>query len=78
MYGLPIVVTRGYNNTGPNREIMFVTLVIFNQIAKILKSENKEIIIGNPNPFRDFTDIRDTIQGYLLAIPKGKKGDLYN
>ncbi|UJG44380.1 MAG: GDP-mannose 4,6-dehydratase [Candidatus Heimdallarchaeum endolithica] len=78
MYGIPIVVTRGFNHTGPNRGVMFVTSVIANQIAKILRKEIKEIIIGNPNPIRDFTDIRDMIQGYLLAITVGKKGDVYN
>ncbi|MHA1230799.1 MAG: GDP-mannose 4,6-dehydratase [Candidatus Helarchaeota archaeon] len=77
-YGLPIKITRGFNHTGPKRGLKFVTSVIASQIARIIKKRADKIIIGNPKPIRDFTDIRDMIQGYILAILKGKSGDVYN
>lgn len=77
-YGLPTIVTRGFNHTGPKRGLQFVTSVIGSQIARALKTGEKAMTIGNPKPIRDFTDIRDMVQGYLLALTKGKRGDVYN
>ncbi|MHA1222235.1 MAG: GDP-mannose 4,6-dehydratase, partial [Candidatus Heimdallarchaeaceae archaeon] len=77
-YGLPIKITRGFNHTGPKRGLQFVTSVIASQIARSIKTNYKIIKIGNPKPIRDFTDIKDMIQGYLLAILKGKNGEVYN
>jgi len=77
-YGLPIVITRGFNHTGPRRGIKFVTSVIASQIANIIKGKGNKIIIGNPKPIRDFTFIEDMIQGYILSIIKGKRGEVYN
>ncbi len=77
-YGVPVVITRGFNHTGPRRGLQFVTSVVANQVAQVVKGKNKNIIIGNPKPIRDFTDIRDMVQGYILAALNGKKGEKYN
>lgn len=77
-YGLPTVITRGFNHTGPRRGLRFVTSVIGSQIARAIQTGENKITIGNPKPIRDFTDIRDMVQGYLLAMTKGKLGEAYN
>ena len=77
-YDLPVKITRGFNHTGPRRGLQFVTSVIASQIARAIKTDNNKIIIGNPKPIRDFTDIRDMIQGYILTILEGRKGEVYN
>jgi len=77
-YNLPIVITRGFNHTGPRRGIKFVTSVVASQIAQIIQKKTREIIIGNPKPIRDFTFIEDMLQGYILAILNGKRGEVYN
>lgn len=77
-YGIPVVITRGFNHTGPRRGLQFVTSVIARQIAKISAGMGNKVVIGNPDPIRDFTDVRDMIQGYLLSVEKGNKGDVYN
>ena len=77
-YGLPTVITRGFNHTGPRRGLRFVTSVIGSQIARAIKTGENKITIGNPKPIRDFTDIRDMVQGYLLAMTKGQRGEAYN
>ncbi len=77
-YGIPVVITRGFNHTGPRRGLQFVTSVVTRQIAKILANKTNKVIIGNPDPIRDFTDVRDMVQGYLLSMEKGKKGEVYN
>ena len=35
-------------------------------------------MIGNPEPKRDFSDVRDILRGYMLAVEKGKPGEVYN
>ncbi|MBY9007037.1 MAG: GDP-mannose 4,6-dehydratase [Candidatus Lokiarchaeota archaeon] len=77
-YGIPSIITRGFNHEGPRRGIQFVTSVIHRQIVEIQKNKRKNIIIGNPNAIRDFTHVKDTINAYILACEKGIPGDPYN
>lgn len=77
-YGTPTVITRAFNHTGPRRGLQFVTSVVCRQIARCNIKGTKEIFIGNPSPIRDFNDVRDVVQGYLLAVEKGRKGEPYN
>lgn len=34
--------------------------------------------VGNLNARRDFLDVRDACDGMILALAKGKKGEVYN
>jgi GDP-4-dehydro-6-deoxy-D-mannose reductase len=77
-YGLHIVVTRGFNHTGPRRGDVFVTSTFAKQIAEIEKGKDPVIHVGNLDAMRDFTDVRDMVKGYLLAIEKCKPGEPYN
>ena len=80
-YGVPSVITRGFNHTGPRRGLQFVTSVVCRQILRISKEETSRkgvVKLGNPNAIRDFTDVRDMVQGYLLAAEKAKIGEPYN
>jgi len=77
-YKLPVVRTRAFNHTGPRRGLHFVTSVIARQIARGIKFKENKLIIGNPEPKRDFSDVRDILRGYMLAVEKGKSGEVYN
>ena len=77
-YGLDVHITRAFNHTGPRRGNEFVTSEITRQIAQGIKYDKKEIVLGNLDSIRDFTDVRDTVSGYLLVMEKGTKGDVYN
>ncbi len=77
-YGIPIVRTRAFNHEGPRRGEEFVTSVIAKQVARGLKQGADKLVIGNPDPVRDYSDVRDVIIGYMLAIEKGKSGEVYN
>lgn len=77
-YGIPVVRTRGFNHTGPRRGEMFVTSVVARQVAEAKLFGKKTLLIGNTAPVRDFTDVRDMVRGYMLAVEKGEKGDVYN
>jgi len=78
-YGLKIVITRAFNHTGPRRGEAFVTSNFSKQIAEIEKGIKKpEISVGNLEAKRDFTDVRDIVKGYWLAINKCEYGEVYN
>ena len=77
-YGLDVHITRAFNHTGPRRGNEFVTSEITRQIAQGIKENHKNITLGNLDSIRDFTDVRDTVMGYLAVIEKGTKGDVYN
>ena len=78
-YGLKAVVTRGFNHTGPRRGEVFVTSTVAKQIAEIEKGYRPPILwIGDVEVKRDWTDVRDTVRGYWLALEKGEPGEVYN
>jgi len=78
-YGLHVVRTRAFNHTGPRRGENFVTSNFAKQIAQIEKGKQPPIVyVGNLEAKRDFTDVRDTVRAYWLALEKGEAGECYN
>ncbi|MEJ2278356.1 MAG: GDP-mannose 4,6-dehydratase [Candidatus Lokiarchaeota archaeon] len=77
-YGVPSIITRGFNHEGPRRGIQFVTSVVHRQIVEILKDIRNKIIVGNPNAIRDFTHVTDTVNAYILVSENKKYGVPYN
>ncbi|MBW2974480.1 GDP-mannose 4,6-dehydratase [Candidatus Woesearchaeota archaeon] len=78
-YGLKTVVTRGFNHTGPRRGEVFICSNFAKQIVEVEKGKKKPVIkVGNLKAKRDFTDVRDMVRGYHLALQKGTAGERYN
>ncbi len=79
-YGVKTFRTRGFNHTGPRRGDMFVCSNFAKQLVEIEMGINRENIIrvGNLSAKRDFTDVRDMVRAYWLAVEKGMEGDVYN
>jgi GDP-4-dehydro-6-deoxy-D-mannose reductase len=78
-YGMHIVVTRGFNHTGPRRGPIFVTSTFARQIAEIEAGMHEPVLyIGDLTTKRDWTDVRDMVRAYWLALEKGEPGEAYN
>jgi GDP-4-dehydro-6-deoxy-D-mannose reductase len=78
-YGLKVVRTRGFNHTGPRRGEVFVTSNFSKQVAMIEAGLAAPVIrVGNLEAIRDFTDVRDMVRAYWLAVTKAKPGEVYN
>ncbi len=75
---LNTIRVRPFNHIGPGQSKMFVVPAFASQIAKLEKTGGGEILVGNLNSWRDFTDVRDMVRAYLLALEKGNPGDVYN
>jgi GDP-4-dehydro-6-deoxy-D-mannose reductase len=78
-YGLKTVRTRGFNHTGPRRGKVFVTSNFAMQLAKIEAGLQEPVIrVGNLDAIRDFTDVRDMVRAYYLAVTRARPGEVYN
>lgn len=78
-YGMKIVVTRGFNQTGPRRVGPFAPSSFARQIAEIEQGLRKPVVyVGDLTPKRDWHDVRDTVRAYWLALDKGQAGEVYN
>lgn len=78
-YGLKSVRTRGFNHTGPRRGHVFVTSNFCSQVAAIELGQREPVIkVGNLDALRDFTDVRDMVRAYWLAVTRAKPGEVYN
>lgn len=77
-YNMDIVRTRAFNHEGPRRYIHGAIASFAYQIARIERGLQEPVIkVGNLSATRNFTDIRDTVRAYFLAMEKGVSGELY-
>ena len=78
-YHLHIIRTRAFNHTGPRRGDVFVTSNFAKQIALIEAGLQEPVVqVGNMEARRDFSDVRDIVRGYWLALEQGEAGEVYN
>lgn len=78
-YRMNIVRVRPFNHIGPGQKDSFVISSFAKQIAEIERGKSDPVLhVGNLEAKRDFTDVRDMVKAYQLAIDKGEKGDVYN
>jgi GDP-4-dehydro-6-deoxy-D-mannose reductase len=78
-YGIKTVVTRAFNHSGPRRGEVFVDSNFAKQIVMIEKKKTKPVMyVGNLTAQRDFTDVRDIVVAYNLALQKCDFGEVYN
>ena len=68
-YGLRTVITRAFNHSGISRGTEFVCSAFATQLADIVVNNKKPVIkVGNLEAERDFTDVRDMVRAYWLAV----------
>jgi len=71
---LPIVIARPFNYTGVGHAEHFV-------IPKIIAHFSlraKTIELGNTDVYREYNDVRDVCQMYLMLLQKGNPSETYN
>mgnify|MGYP006302636577 CR=1 FL=1 len=78
-YGLQVIRTRAFNHTGPRRSDAFVISNFARQIVEIETGRKEPVMdVGNLSAQRDFTDIRDIVKAYSLAVRFCDSGSVYN
>jgi len=77
-YGFEVIRTRAFNHEGPRRDVLGAIASFAYQIARIEKGlQGPIVMVGNLEATRNFTDVRDMVEAYYLAMEKGVPGELY-
>jgi GDP-4-dehydro-6-deoxy-D-mannose reductase len=76
--GLGVVRVRSFNHTGPGQSDRFVVPAIAKRVVEAERAGIDHIVAGNLDPERDFTDVRDVVAAYRLAVAHGEPGEVYN
>jgi GDP-4-dehydro-6-deoxy-D-mannose reductase len=78
-YGMKVIRTRAFNLMGPRAADTSVTSNLARQIVEIERGKKEpELHVGDINARRDFTDVRDIVRAYSLAVEKCDYGEVYN
>ena len=78
VHGLAVVCTRAFNHTGPGQSPAFLVPGLAARVAAAEREGTDEITLGNGDPVRDFTDVRDVVRAYALLADRGVAGEVYN
>jgi GDP-4-dehydro-6-deoxy-D-mannose reductase len=77
-FGLDVVVARAFNHIGPGQSDRFVVASMASQLAKVAAGGGTQMLVGNLAAARDFLDVRDVVEAYLLLARSGERGETYN
>jgi GDP-4-dehydro-6-deoxy-D-mannose reductase len=78
-YDFQTVVTRAFNHTGPRRGHVLVTSNFAMQIAEIEAGLREPVMeVGDLESKRDWSDVRDIVRAYWLALDHCSPGEAYN
>lgn len=79
LYEVDAVMTRSFNHTGPGQRDAFVLSNFARQVAGIRRgTRSATIAVGNLDVKRDFLDVRDVCDAYVVLLKKGRSGETYN
>jgi GDP-4-dehydro-6-deoxy-D-mannose reductase len=78
-YQLKTIRVRPFNHTGPRQEDRYAPTAFAHQIARIEAGlQPPTVSVGNLAAQRDFSDVRDVVRAYRLAVEQGEPGAVYN
>ncbi|MDO8673380.1 MAG: GDP-mannose 4,6-dehydratase [Dehalococcoidia bacterium] len=76
---LQCVRVRPFNHIGPRQTDAFVVAAFARQVAEAEAGLREPVVkVGNLSASRDFTDVRDIVRAYHLALARGESGAVYN
>lgn len=75
-FGLRVVATRAWNHTGPGRQAVNAESAFARRIVAVERGQAGCVPHGGLSSMRDFTDVRDVVAAYQVAI--GQPPGIYN
>jgi GDP-4-dehydro-6-deoxy-D-mannose reductase len=78
-FGLDVVILRPFSHTGPGQTATFVFPKVARAIVQIERGASEPVIeMGDIEVRRDYTDVRDVVRAYALALERCAGGETYN
>lgn len=78
-YRLDVVILRPFSHTGPGQSSTFVFPKVASHIAAAEAGRQEPLIeMGDLEIRRDYTDVRDVVHAYALALERCAAGEVYN
>lgn len=78
-YGADVVCARPFNHLGLGQDPAFVVPAFAAQLTEIRRGRAEPVVrVGNLEPIRDFSHVRDVVEAYLLLLDRGRPGEVYN
>jgi len=75
---LETIRVRPFSHTGPGQTDRFLVPALARRIAVAEQTNADTIAMGNTEPIRDLSDVRDVVRAYRLLMELGTPGDVYN
>ncbi|MFH1173791.1 MAG: GDP-mannose 4,6-dehydratase [archaeon] len=76
---LPIIISRSFNHTGPGQTHAMVCGSITKQVADMITQDKERILhIRDASVRRDFSDVRDVVRAYSMAMEHCPAGLTFN
>jgi GDP-4-dehydro-6-deoxy-D-mannose reductase len=76
--GLRVIIARAFQHTGPGQAELYVVPALARRLAEARREGRRGIPVGNLEPVRDITDVRDVVAAYLALLERGAAGEIYN
>ncbi|MGC9155958.1 MAG: GDP-mannose 4,6-dehydratase [Ferrimicrobium sp.] len=76
--GLPAVVARPFNHTGPGQSPDYLVPALAIRMMEAKALGKTSLRVGNVDARRDFMDVRDVVRAYRLLAIHGVPGQAYN
>lgn len=77
-YQLDVIRARPFNHIGERQSPEFAVPAFAKQIVAIERGNQPTLTVGNLEAVRDFTDVKDMVQAYILLMNKGLSTEVYN
>jgi GDP-4-dehydro-6-deoxy-D-mannose reductase len=74
--GVPVVVTRSFNHTGPGQRPSFVAPALAQRVLMAARAGRRDVAVGNLDVHRDIADVRDVARAYRLLLERLAVGDV--
>jgi GDP-4-dehydro-6-deoxy-D-mannose reductase len=76
--GLRVVATRSFNHSGPGQAEEFLLPALVRRALALRGQWQRDLMIGNTTPVRDFLHVGDVARAYALLVEHGAPGEVYN
>lgn len=76
--GFECIIARPFNHIGPGQGPGFIVPDLTRQIIAGERRDKNEVLVGNLDAKRDYTDVRDIARSYRLLLEEGRAGEIYN